>query len=114
MPGDRFLGPSTEGTADRTDLLWHVAECALPAHGAGWKQGVRMIGSISALYRHRRQHVHCAGMGVPELKIDRLAEAVIFEYRQAHTRAMDMPSAMPISSRYRHHISGWVETGECP
>ena len=30
-----------------------------------------------------------------------LAEAVAFEYRHAHTRATDMPSAMPRCSRYR-------------
>ena len=29
----------------------------------------RYIGFISALSRHRRRHVHCAGMGVPVLKM---------------------------------------------
>ena len=36
------------------------------------------------LSRHRPKHVHCAGKGVPVLK---------FEYRHAHIRAMDMPTA---------------------
>ena len=45
-------------------------------------------GSISALYRHRRRHVLCAGMGVPVLKMT----------ASEHTRAIDMPSAMPIGA----------------
>ena len=47
--------------------------------------------SISAPSWHRRRHVHCAGMGVP-LRGDH------FEYRHAHARAVDMPSAMPMPS----------------
>ena len=42
--------------------------------------------------RRRRRHDHCAGMGVPVL------EMTASEYRRAHTRAMDVPSATPISS----------------
>ena len=55
-------------------------------------------GSISALSRHRRRHAHCAGMGVPVLKMTASGarRGGHFEYRHAHTRAMDVPSAMPI------------------
>ena len=51
--------------------------------------------SISALSRHRRRHAHCAGMGVPVLKMTASLRGGHFEYRHAHTRATDLPSAMP-------------------
>ena len=61
------------------------------------------IGSISALYRRRRQRAFC----VPVLKMTRLCRyskrpprrGGHFEYRHAHTRAIDMASATPRYSR---------------
>ena len=46
--------------------------------------------------RHRRRHVHCAGMRMPVPKMTASPGRGVFEYRRAHTRAMDMPPAMPI------------------
>ena len=46
---------------------------------------------------------HCAGMGVPVLKNDRLSEAVIFEYRHDHTGAMD--AGMPIIVRGKRQLA---------
>ena len=41
-----------------------------PQHGRNTEALYRLyIGSISALYRHRGRPVHCAGMGVPVLKM---------------------------------------------
>ena len=53
---------------------------------ARFEPGLAYPHAISALYRHRRRRVHCAGM---------LRDGH-FEYRHAHTRAMDTPSAMPL------------------
>ena len=50
---------------------------------------------MSALDRHRRQHAHRAGMGVPGTQNDRLGEAVALSTGNAHTRAMGVPPAMP-------------------
>ena len=48
-------------------------------------------------YRHRRRHVNRAGRGVPVLKTTASPplRGGHFEYRHAHTHAMDLPSAMP-------------------
>ena len=62
-------------------------------------------GSIPALSRHRRRHVHCAGVGVPVL-----LRGSHFEYRHAHTRAMGMPSAMPRWKKKPIHISTRLHT----
>ena len=43
------------------------ADPAIPHTYAGLYSG-----SISALSRHRRRHVHCAGMGMPVLKMSAL------------------------------------------
>ena len=60
------------------------------------------------LSRHRRRHVHCAGMGVPVLKITS-SRGGHFKYRHAHARAMDMPSATP-KQRGTHFEYRYVRT----
>ena len=51
--------------------------------------------SISALSGHRRRHVYCAGVDVPVLKMTASLRGGHFVYRHVHSRAIDMPSAMP-------------------
>ena len=72
------------------------------------------IGSISALYRHRRRHVHCAGMDVPVLKMiasestatpmpaqwtcrRRCRDRADIEPIQAHMTAHGMGGGRPVS-----------------
>ena len=60
-------------------------------------------GSIPALPRHRRRHVPLRGYGRAGTQNDRLGpprRGGRFEYRQAHTHAMEAPSAMPICSYF--------------
>ena len=55
-------------SAARAATAHRWLECSYQTAGARLTPGAR-CGSVSALSRHRRQHVYCAGMGVPVLKM---------------------------------------------
>ena len=61
-------GPVAEvaGTSP-TDIVIKIAPVITYHEVAKHSMVVRM--SASALYRHRRRHAHCAGIGVPVLKM---------------------------------------------
>ena len=87
IPGT--LGP-LKGTHARTAAVLWGSQRSVGGGSAGIVPDTLYIGSF--FLGVARRHVHCAGMGVPALKNDRLGEAAILSTSTPIPCEIDMPS----------------------